>query len=62
MHIEVTEKTFNAIFKDKRMEETEQKETHTVHHFYNSKLEQRGKSIYNYSSHVWQYYLTDINS
>tara|TARA_R110002124_G_scaffold286042_1_gene465755 strand:- start:13 stop:204 length:192 start_codon:yes stop_codon:yes gene_type:complete len=63
MNIEVTKKTFDLIFDEKNdFSKFEQKELFVKNTFYNKYHEQKGFSIYVHVSHVWQYFLTDINA
>tara|TARA_R110000782_G_scaffold242874_1_gene329391 strand:+ start:277 stop:468 length:192 start_codon:yes stop_codon:yes gene_type:complete len=63
MNIEVTQKTFNLIFDEKNdFIKIEQKELYVKNTFYNKYHAQKGFSMYVHVSHVWQYYLTDINA
>ena len=64
MTIEVTKQTFEKIFKPSRFipEKVEEHELYFKEIYFNSSLAQRGESIYNHTSSVWQYYLNDINA
>jgi hypothetical protein len=63
MNIEVTQQTFNSIFNEKNdFIKIEQKELFVKNTFYNEYHDQNGFSMYVHVSHVWQYFLTDINA
>ena len=63
MTIEITKETFCKIFNNISPLKIETKETHEISYFYNDKLDQQGKKIYNFSSSQnGNFYLMDINA
>ena len=62
MNIEVTQKTFDLIFKNINYSSSKNLELGYKEFFFNKEIEQNGIIVVNYINDTKQYFLTDINA